>query len=229
MAYNQVVDYYNRIAPTYDESRFSNSYGRFIDVQERRILDTLIDTGSDEQRLELACGTGRLTGYATHALDASDEMMTRARQRHPEVEFRLASATDTGYADGFFDVVYCFHLMMHLDMPTIGLIVDEAWRVLKSGGRLIFDIPSSLRRRLLRHNQATWHGAAQLSTSELKSLASGKFALRRSFGVAMLPIHKIPESWRPRLTSFDYALANSFMREYSSYLVFELVKTEAIN
>ncbi len=225
MADNQVVDYYNLIAPTYDESRFSNTYGCFIDQQERRILDTLINADSDEMRLEMACGTGRLTGYATHALDASQEMMSRARERHRDVEFRLASATGTGYADATFNVVYCFHLMMHLDMATIGLIVDEAWRILKPDGRLIFDIPSSRRRRLLHHRQDTWHGGTQLSTGEVRTLTSGKFTLRRSFGLAMLPVHKIPKSWRQRLNAVDYALANSFLREYSSYLVFELIKT----
>ena len=75
MNQNEVVAYYDNIAGSYDESRFNNSYGMFIDVQERRVLDRLIPLQTDSLRLEMACGTGRLTNYATHALDASSEMM----------------------------------------------------------------------------------------------------------------------------------------------------------
>ena len=92
-----VVDYYDSIAEKYDDDRFNNSYGRFIDYEERRLLDRLIDCQTDRLRLEMACGTGRLTNYATHGLDASGEMMKLAQQRHKDVSFRLASATETGY------------------------------------------------------------------------------------------------------------------------------------
>lgn len=90
---NEVVEYYDSIAKKYDDSRFNNSYGQFIDFQERRTLDRLIPVDKNTQRLEMACGTGRLTNYATHGLDASAEMMSLARQRHPNVDFRQASAT----------------------------------------------------------------------------------------------------------------------------------------
>ena len=56
---NKVVDYYDTIADQYDESRFDNSYGQFIDYQERRILDQLIKLPTDAKCLEMACGTGR--------------------------------------------------------------------------------------------------------------------------------------------------------------------------
>ena len=221
---DKVVDYYDSIASTYDESRFNNSYGRFIDDEERRVLDALIDFSRDTVRLEMACGTGRLTNYATHGLDASNEMMEYARKRHNGVEFRQASATATGYDDAMFDVVYAFHLMMHLDDAVIREIVGEAWRILKPGGRFIFDIPSKKRRQLFHHSQATWHGGTQYSSADILSLVSPRFALGRTFGVMMLPVHKLPVTLRRRLTTFDYMLANSFLREYSSYLVFELLK-----
>ena len=109
-----IVDYYDSIAAEYDESRFNNSYGKFIDAQERRILDKLIDPASNGSRLEIACGTGRLTNYATHGLDASEEMMTFAEKRHPDVTFVKASACETGFPDETFGIVYSFHLLMIL-------------------------------------------------------------------------------------------------------------------
>ena len=222
---DQVVDYYDSIAESYDESRFGNSYGRFIDSQERRVLNRLIDRScASEQRLEMACGTGRLTGYATHALDASSKMMAHARKLHPGVEFRETSAAETGFDTAQFDVVYTFHLLMHLDEATVKQIVDEAHRILKPGGRFIFDLPSSKRRKLLHHKQESWHGGTQMSSSDVKAMAQGKFTLNRRHGIMMLPVHKLPRCMRKPLTGIDYALAGSFLKEYSSYIIYELVK-----
>lgn len=221
---NEVAEYYENIAATYDESRFNNSYGRFVDAEERRLLDRLIDVTASTQRLEIACGTGRLTNYATHGLDVSENMMAQARQRHPHVEFRLASATETGYADESFDIIYSFHLLMHLDEATISQIIDEAHRLLRPGGRFIVDIPSRKRRSLLHHKQQSWHGGTALSTRDVKAMAAGKFKVTRRHGIMMLPVHKLPEGMRRPLTSFDYALCGSWMKEYSSYIVFELTK-----
>lgn len=224
MKKNEVVEYYDSIAKKYDESRFGNSYGRFIDSQERKILGKLIDTTGNTIRLDMACGTGRLTNYATHGLDASAEMMASAKERHPQVEFRQASACDTGFDEGTFDVVYSFHLLMHLDSETIAKIFDEMGKILKPGGKFIFDIPSKKRRKLLRHKQATWHGKFEMKTADALAFASDKFTLKRRFGIMMLPVHKLPVWMRKPLVKLDYMLANSFLREYSSYLVFEFVK-----
>ena len=189
---NEVVEYYDSIAKKYDDSRFNNSYGQFIDFQERRTLDRLIPVDKSTQRLEIACGTGRLTNYATHGLDASAEMMSLARQRHPDVDFRQASATETGFADGMFDVVYSFHLLMHLDEDTIQQIFDEAWRILKPGGRFIFDIPSKKRRNLLHHKQATWHGATALDRTDVERMANGRFNLRSAHGCCLCTNYRAP-------------------------------------
>lgn len=221
----EVVDYYNSIASDYDESRFNNSYGRFIDAEERKIMDKLL-TDKAEIRLEMACGTGRLTNYASYGLDASSEMMCHAKQRHPDVAFRKASACDTGFEDAMFDVVYSFHFLMHIDGETIRDVFDEVYRILKPGGRFIFDIPSRRRRRLLHHKQTSWHGATAMDKADVVLLAGDRFELRRRFGIMMLPVHKLPVRTRKAMQGFDYALANSFLKAYSSYQVFELRKRE---
>jgi len=219
-----VVNYYDTIASEYDNSRFNNSYGRFIDYEERRILDQIIGQRDGTLRLEMACGTGRLTNYATHGLDASSEMMAFAQKRHTDVEFVQASATETGFPDSTFDIVYSFHLLMHLDTDTITDIINEAHRILKPGGRFIFDIPSKRRREFLHHKQASWHGGTQLTTAEVTSMTTDLFTLKSTHGIMMLPVHKLPVIIRQPLVKMDYAIANSALREYSSYLLFELVK-----
>lgn len=221
---NEVISYYDTIAGEYDESRFSNSYGRFIDAEERRILDKIIDVSSGRKRLEIACGTGRLTNYATHGLDASNEMMAYARKRHPEVEFTHASATATGFADEEFDTVYTFHLLMHLSVEDIRQIFKEVHRILKPGGHFIMDIPSQKRRNLLHHKQQSWHGGTELSTADLLEIAKGMFDCKASHGIMMLPVHKLPEGIRKPLVGFDFFMANGWLKEYSSYLVYDFIK-----
>jgi len=221
---NEVVNYYDSIAGDYDESRFNNSYGRFIDAEERRVMNQLIDVTQNTKRLDVACGTGRLTNYATHGLDASSEMMAFARQRHKDVVFTQASATDTGFPDGCFDVVYTYHLLMHLDEATIQQVFREVHRILKPGGRFIMDIPSRKRREFLHHKQTSWHGATHLSREEVTAMAGDDYELRRSFGIMMLPVHKLPVSMRKPLIKLDYAMANGWLKQYSSYLIFEFVK-----
>lgn len=221
---NEVVAYYDTIASEYDESRFNNSYGRFIDSEERRILDKIIDCSEGKQRLEIACGTGRLTNYATHGLDASNEMMAFARKRHPNVSFVNASALETGFDDESFDTVYTFHLLMHLGVDDIRKIFDEVWRILKPQGHFIMDIPSQKRRKLLHHKQQSWHGGTELSTADLLGFISDKYDLRKKFGIMMLPVHKLPKCMRKPLTGMDYMMANCFLKEYSSYLVYDFVK-----
>lgn len=224
MQNNEVVDYYNTIAGDYDNSRFNNSYGQFIDAEERRILNGLIDVSAQTRRLEMACGTGRLTNYATDGLDASSEMMAFAKKRHENVVFREASACESGYEDATFDVVYTFHLLMHLDEATIQQIFDEAYRILKPGGRFIFDIPSKKRRNLLHKQRDNWHGSTSLTKAEVSSMAKGRFELRSSHGIMMVPVHKLPVGMRKAMLSIDFQMANGWLKEYSSYVVYEFIK-----
>lgn len=223
MERNEVVDYYNSIAGEYDEHRFNNSYGQFIDAEERMVLDELIDLKNDKTRLEVACGTGRLTNYATHGLDASHEMLSYARKRYCNVAFKETSATDTEYENGMFDVVYSFHLLMHLDKTTISEIFNEMHRVIRPNGRLIIDIPSHKRRSFFHHKQKTWHGGTELDAADIESLAQDNFRLNKSFGIMFLPIHKLPSWMRLPLLKLDTRLANGCLKKYSSYLIYELV------
>lgn len=220
----EIVDYYNQLAEAYDDHRFNNTYGRFIDAEERRTLDRLL-TGTGPAVLEMACGTGRLLRYASHGIDASEKMLAVARRKFPDKHLQQAFAQSTPFADGRFDAVYTFHLMMHLTREEIGAIVREAYRILKPGGRLIFDIPSARRRNLLGRNRRNgWHGNTALNAAEVEQLAQGLFRVASASGILFLPVHRLPVSWREQLIGLDLKMAGGLLKVYSSYLIFELVK-----
>jgi ubiquinone/menaquinone biosynthesis C-methylase UbiE len=101
-----------------------------------------------EHVLDLCCGAGASVVPAAHAVgpsgrvvgvDIADPLLSLARERLDreglaDTELVRSDATDTGYADGSFDVVVCvFGVFFVGDMPAF---VREMWRMVGPGGRL---------------------------------------------------------------------------------------------
>lgn len=220
----EIHQYYDQLAADYDENRFGNSYGQFIDWQERRVLDRLIGERRGQQVLDMGCGTGRLLDYATHGVDLSKNMIAEAAKKYPQKQLQVAGAADTGLAAGSFDLVYSFHVIMHLDRESTQKMLAEAMRLLKPGGRFIFDVPSKKRRQLTRYQAKGWHGANSYSMEEIKTLAAPDWQIRSHQGILFFPLHQFPAPIRRPLLYPDLLLGRSPFREYASYLVIELVK-----
>jgi len=220
---NQVIQYYDKIAASYDVGRFGNSYGQFIDTQERKVLNHLA-VGQNEFVLDLACGSGRLLAYADMGLDASTEMLKLANEKFPGKPTLHADADAIPLSSASLDAVISFHFFMHLDRPRIEKILCEIHRVLKGGGRFIFDIPSGRRRKLLGYSANTWHGAYSATLEEMNEMVHDKFILKSTHGLLLLPLHRSPKRLRKFFLWLDYHSANSFLKEYSSYLIIELRK-----
>ncbi len=218
---NEIVNYYDQLAKSYDDDRFNNSYGKFIDQQERCFLDKIL-TNKTEIILDLACGSGRLLNYATLGTDASPNMIEIAQQKFKNKQLSISDAEKTDFEDNSIDSIICFHFFMHLDQEKIDRILLECKRILKENGRIIFDIPSKKRRDFLKYKSSNWHGSFSMTMAQLK--LNPHFKVKRVFGLLFLPIHKFPKSIRPFFLKVDLLLANSFLKQYSSYLIIEFVK-----
>ena len=219
---NEIVEYYDKLAKDYDQDRFGNSYGRFVDYQERRLLRSWDVT--PEGTVDLACGTGRLTDFAETGVDASEGMLAEARKRHPGKQFVCAQGQATTLPSSSAGTVISFHLMMHLEPAVIAEIFDEMARILRPGGRFIFDIPSQCRRSILGKKQVSWHGSTGLDRAQVQQLCADKFTIARRHGIMMLPVHHLPKCLRKLMRSVDYLLCGSWLKPYSSYVVYELIK-----
>ena len=219
---NPILDYYNALAGNYDTNRFGNSYGQFIDRQERQVLDRLVKR--DETIIDLACGSGRLLNYATFGVDGSSEMVRIAKGKFPDKEIYLSDAGTLPFANASVDTIITFHFFMHLDEAKISNILAECHRVLRPGGRVIFDIPSKKRRWLFNYKSSDWHGATGFSFKEIDEITNGRFEVKRTFGLMFFPIHRFPNGLRRFLGRADAFIANSFLKEYSSYLVLECIR-----
>jgi ubiquinone/menaquinone biosynthesis C-methylase UbiE len=137
--------YYDLITPA-DRRRF------------RRNQIDLLNLREGERVLEVGCGTGVLSllakmivgeGGAVEGIDIAPKMVARARQKAEKagmpVNFSVASIDELPYGDGIFDAVISSLMFHHLPLGIKERGLEEVYRVLKPGGRLLLSDFSSPR------------------------------------------------------------------------------------
>ena len=221
---NEIIDYYNQLAPQYDKDRFGNTYGQYIDQQEKAFVKKYTSKWKKARTLDVACGTGRFLEFAQFGIDASAKMIEVAKEKFPNKQLFCESASNTHFEDHFFEGILCFHLFMHLDKAITQQIFQEFHRILKPEGQLVFDVPSGLRRKLIRYKAKNWHAASAYSLKEIQQLFGDKWRIKTYRGVAFFPIHRIPLNLRSTFLKFDNLLSKSPFKQYASYLILVLEK-----
>lgn len=217
-----VKDYYNRIAKGYHRSRFENSYGEFIDQEERPIIEKhLLNSG--EKNVDIACGSGRFMMYCSTGIDISEEMLKLSSGKFPNKKFIEADAQNLTL-ESVYDNAICFHLIMHLEKTSLGKILDNVYEIIKQDGLFIFDVVSKERRRYSKSNQTGWHGGNDYSTEDVLKLLNNKWRLVSHTGILFLPIHRFPSSMRKGVLKIDKLINTTWLKKYSSYKVFVLKK-----
>lgn len=140
--FDQIRDFWDRDSHTYDRSK-SHALSDPLEAAAWRaaLLRALPDPGASV--LDVGAGTGALSilaaelGYRVTALDLSDGMLARAREkaerRGLDVSFVVGSAMEP--PPGPFDVVMERHVLWTIPDPVGAL---RAWRgVVAPGGRLV--------------------------------------------------------------------------------------------
>jgi demethylmenaquinone methyltransferase / 2-methoxy-6-polyprenyl-1,4-benzoquinol methylase len=100
-----------------------------------------IDPQSGEHILDVAAGTGTSSaavarnGASVTGVDIAAGMLDEARKRYPGVDFVLANAESLPFASDTFDAVTISFGIRNVTHPKVAL--DEFYRVLKPGGRLV--------------------------------------------------------------------------------------------
>lgn len=174
----EVKEYYDNLPKSYDTNRFDNSYGQFIDSQERLFLTNLLQKIHLNQILDLGCGTGRLLEFANYGVDISENMIAIAKTKFPDKEILEGTVTSIPFNTNSLDCIFCFHVIMHLNKETTTCFLLESYNKLVDNGRLIFDFPSKKRRKLLKFKSKNWHGANHFNLEEIKKITKQNWNLK---------------------------------------------------
>jgi ubiquinone/menaquinone biosynthesis C-methylase UbiE len=143
--------HWNRISSSYQSAHdpqigaAPRLWGMFSipDAQLRALGDV-----SGQRVLELGCGAAQWSaslaadGATVVAFDLSDAQLAAAAARVGAADIPLVqgAAEQLPFRTGCFDVVFCDHGGLSWAHP--GLAVPEAARVLRAGGRLVFNVAS---------------------------------------------------------------------------------------
>jgi ubiquinone/menaquinone biosynthesis C-methylase UbiE len=137
-------------AKTFDDRRFGGPIGELVAATQARVLMDMAGRIDERPILDVGTGTGRAAllfargGAAVTGLDASEEMLTIARQRAAgeglSVAFRRGDAHDLEFADRTFDIAVSLRVLMHT--PNWRRCIAELCRV--ASRLVIVDYPSAV-------------------------------------------------------------------------------------
>jgi ubiquinone/menaquinone biosynthesis C-methylase UbiE len=125
-------------------ARWSSTYdgpGNPLISAEQPVVWALIDESPPGLALDAACGTGRHTrrllqrGHEVIGVDATHEMLARARDAVPNADFRHGDLNDLPLEDASADLVVCALALEHVE--ELARPVMELARVARPGGRVI--------------------------------------------------------------------------------------------
>lgn len=178
MKKNEIRDFFDRIAPTWDAEQIDRS--NVIEI----ILD-LAGIGPDQDVLDVACGTGILFPFylsrgvkSVTGIDISPEMAMRAREKfYAEDRIRvICGDVEETLFNRKFDRVVVYNAFPHFPAPAH--LIETLSGLLKAGGRLTVAHGMSREQINSFHN-----GAAQtvsvglLSAEDLKALFEPFFSV----------------------------------------------------
>jgi glycosyltransferase involved in cell wall biosynthesis/SAM-dependent methyltransferase len=143
-AVRRKAGHYDRpsVAGAYDFRRFGGPGGRYVLEQERLAIEALVD-GLSGRAIDLPMGTGRTLpvlaakGFRTVGADRSLAMIRESRPEAGQNASVVTDALRTPFSPESFDLVLSLRFFFHVEDP--GDLLDEVARILRPGGRFVFD------------------------------------------------------------------------------------------
>jgi len=125
---------YNSISKVYDQVREE-------EIEELHSLLHGIEISESTTMLNIGCGTGnytnlmeRITGAKVYGLDASEGMLSKAKEKNSNITFVLGDACNLPFEDNYFSFIYMTDVIHHIQ--DINKMFYEIFRVLQTGGRV---------------------------------------------------------------------------------------------
>lgn len=131
----------------WEDEATTAAYDRHLSLVTTQSVQALLDDAGiigGSRVLDVATGAGYAAAAAARrgarplGIDFSGTQVRLAQQRYPGLGFEQANAEALPYASGSFDAVVNAFGFCHLPHPDLALC--EAFRVLRSGGRVAFTV-----------------------------------------------------------------------------------------
>jgi SAM-dependent methyltransferase len=153
------------VAREYVDNRFREPLGALLHTRQVAAIRRLIEQKRPSRVLEIAPGPGRLTVDVSRGIDgfltmpvlveASAQMLAEARRRLAHTELRWRTLQGDAFSLPFasaFDLVYVFRLIRHFRADERAQLYAQIAKVLRPGGRLVFDAVNEMVSAPLRAN-----------------------------------------------------------------------------
>ncbi|MED7788004.1 class I SAM-dependent methyltransferase [Francisella sp. 19X1-34] len=121
-----------------------NSTGKFVTEYGNDVVK-LLNPSKGENILDLGCGTGELTneiknkGVQTTGVDISENMLEKAKQNYPDIEFKQMDAQQSlNFDKGSFDAVFSNAALHWMTNPVA--VIKNINNILKKDGRFVFEM-----------------------------------------------------------------------------------------
>lgn len=196
----------------YEKATWSRCAGVYMDgfgpLAMEAVNPLLDEVGISDGSRVLDVGTGpgltaaaaQARGAETIGLDFSKRMLQEARRLNPDIEFYEASADSLPFEDGWFDAVVGNFFLHHSARPE--KVLEEAFRVLKPGGKAGFTVWSELPKLeafgLFLAAVEENFGAAELPHGPLFGVADSEIfhQMCRQAGFRDSSVRELPIAWR---------------------------------
>ncbi len=185
---------YDAFAWFYDRYWGSTFLTQYYDVVTRTALSQ-IDKGCNV--LDLCCGSGQLaarlgeTGYRVSGIDGSAELLKRAHEHAPQVEFTASDARTFTIIEKFDLVLSTFDSINHvMDLAQLGNVFNNVYSSLRKDGLFFFDVSTE------EGYRGRWRGSSSIVEQDHVIASSSSYDAETKEAVQRHTTFVLDKKWK---------------------------------
>lgn len=158
-SFSNIMKQYNKFA---EKFKVLNEHFLTLYPKIRYSLYDLVNHSKLEgmKILDLGCGYGKDLAYfrdkgaEVYGIDLSKEMLALASEEVPEATLTRGDFKQLPYENDFFDIIISRYAIQHSE--HVSQVFEEAYRALKPGGELIFNVTHPFRQLIEKKTRDYW-------------------------------------------------------------------------